>query len=189
MKTRNLKLLATLTIVVIALGLAVVGLVVLISHEEDPNPTSILTMTVDQVLVAANAGQLDTFDKIMAARTAIDKNRPPTPAVLTEDRTTIETAIAEYHDAEERYGTESIEAFAEAMVGTEVRDWVGWVVFVEGGKADGGATIGVYMTDPYATQRAPRPRPWVIYTDPTMPDVYIGATEEDARIVVAGDLI
>jgi hypothetical protein len=71
----------------------------------------------------------------------------------------------------------------------EIRDWTGWVTMIETGKADGGATVGVYLSDPYSAEPTPVITSTYFRFYPTEPDAYLAVSEGETRDLSVGDQI
>jgi hypothetical protein len=80
---------------------------------------------------------------------------------------------------------------AEIQSNIEIRDWMGWVTMIETGKADGGATVGVYLSDPYAVEPTPViTSPFIsLYPYPTQGDAFFAIPEDEIHSLSVGDQI
>jgi hypothetical protein len=78
---------------------------------------------------------------------------------------------------------------SEIQSNVQIRDWMGWVTMIETGKADGGATVGVYLGDPYAVEPTPVITSPFTTIYPTEPDAYLAIPEEQVQELTIGDQI
>jgi hypothetical protein len=77
----------------------------------------------------------------------------------------------------------------EIQSNVQIRDWMGWVTMIETGKADGGATVGVYLGDPYAVESAPVITSTYFRVFPAEPDAHLAISGEETRALSVGDQV
>src|SRR5688572_30711099 len=152
--------------------------------------TPITSMTVDEVVAAAQAGKVTTFEAIIAAMVVINRSRPrPKFTGLDDnDEAGIEKAIREFSEVEWDYFRQVQEPFLEALEGMRVSSWQGWIAVT--GKERGADTFGasIYILDPYSDN----PHSLSQYADETeAADTVelLGLTQAEAEKLHAGDKV